>query len=324
MFSDSFAAALTMMLASMLFWGSWTNTYRLAPRWPLPLFHTDYALGVCLAAWIAAYAGAGFDAPLFFKGLQQADAGAGSAALAAGVMLNAGNFLLMAGIARVGMTVAFPLSVGFSLVVSTALSYLIHPLGHPGLLGGGVALVFCAVLVNSLVYRTISKGPGSAGRGGLSMCIAAGVLFSICGALVAKALAPPRPVPPLAAAALYAFGSLLATLPLIMVVATRMPGGNRQLLKKYATPSGRAHTAGLAGGAIWGTGLVLNLAAGSRVGVAIAGAVGQANPLVAALWGIVVWKEFRGSSIRTRLLLALMLALYTAGLGLLGLSFPAS
>jgi glucose uptake protein len=52
-------------------------------------------------------------------------------------------------------------------------------------------------------------------------------------------------------------------------------------------------------------------------------AVGQADPLVAALWGVLIWGEFRGTSNSTRGLLAGMFVLYAAGLACLGLSYRA-
>ena len=56
------------------------------------------------------------------------------------------------------------------------------------------------------------------------------------------------------------------------------------------------HALGLLGGVIWGTGTVFNLVAGNFTGVAISYAIGQSAPMVAALWGIFVWKEFAGAT----------------------------
>jgi glucose uptake protein len=319
---ETFPAALAMMLVSMACWGSWTNAWRLARRWRLEFFHCDYAIGVMLAAAAAALtAGMLFGQPDFLDNLRTASPAAMGYAVAGGACLNIGNFLLMAAIARVGMTVAFPVAVGFSLVVGTVLSYLVHPLGDPALLGGGVAMVFCAVLVNSLVYRSASAGKQH-GRGGLAMCLAAGVLFSLCGPLVAKALTAPDPVAPYGAAVLYAGGSLLITAPLFVWLLRRPIEGKGPLaLAGYLGGSARNHLAGLAGGVVWGSGMVLNFIAAGLAGMAVAGAIGQANPLVAAAWGIFVWREFRGAPRRTHALLALMIALYSGGLALLSLSF---
>jgi glucose uptake protein len=61
---------------------------------------------------------------------------------------------------------------------------------------------------------------------------------------------------------------------------------------------------------IWGTGTVFNLVAANFTGVAISYAIGQAAPMVAALWGLLAWKEFAGSGSRARLYLTLMFVFY--------------
>jgi glucose uptake protein len=70
------------------------------------------------------------------------------------------------------------------------------------------------------------------------------------------------------------------------------------------------HLLGLAGGVIWGTGMVFNLVAASFTGVAISYAIGQSAPVVAALWGVLAWKEFAGSGTRAKVYLALMFVFY--------------
>jgi glucose uptake protein len=70
------------------------------------------------------------------------------------------------------------------------------------------------------------------------------------------------------------------------------------------------HLLGLAGGFIWGIGTVFNVVAGKATGFAISYAIGQSAPMVAALWGVLVWKEFAGSGARARVYLALMFVFY--------------
>lgn len=318
---ETFAAALAMMLGSMICWGSWTNFSRLARRWRVEFFHHDWAWGMFLAAAAAALTGGlFFGRPNSLDNLRAAGGDAMAWAVAGGACLNVGNFLLVAGIARVGMTVAFPVAVGLSLVLSTVLSYVVHPLGDPLLLAAGVALVFGAVLTNALAYRSAGAGkPG--GAGGLAMCVAAGILFGMCGPMVAKALNAARPLAPYGAGVLYSLGSLAATLPLLAWLWRRPIGGTPLSISDYRAGTLREHVAGLAGGAVWGAGMVLNFLAAGMAGMAVSGAIGQANPLVAAAWGIFVWREFRGATPRTIALLALMIALYSAGLLLLALSF---
>jgi glucose uptake protein len=74
------------------------------------------------------------------------------------------------------------------------------------------------------------------------------------------------------------------------------------------------HALGLLGGAIWGTGTVFNFVAASFTGVAISYAIGQAAPMVAALWGVFVWREFAGADARARTYLVLMFLFYILAL----------
>jgi len=70
------------------------------------------------------------------------------------------------------------------------------------------------------------------------------------------------------------------------------------------------HVLGLLGGAIWGIGTVFNLVAANFTGVAISYAIGQSAPMVAALWGVLAWKEFRGAQRQAYVYLALMFLFY--------------
>jgi len=70
------------------------------------------------------------------------------------------------------------------------------------------------------------------------------------------------------------------------------------------------HALGLFGGFIWGTGMVLNLVAANFTGVAISYAIGQSAPMVAALWGVLAWKEFAGASSKAKTYLFLMFVFY--------------
>jgi glucose uptake protein len=70
------------------------------------------------------------------------------------------------------------------------------------------------------------------------------------------------------------------------------------------------HLLGLLGGFVWGIGTVFNLVAASFTGVAISYAIGQSAPMVAALWGILVWKEFENSGPRAKAYLGLMFVFY--------------
>ena len=50
------------------------------------------------------------------------------------------------------------------------------------------------------------------------------------------------------------------------------------------------------------------------VGPAVSYALGQGATMVAAIWGVFVWKEFEGADATTKRLLALMFAFFIVGL----------
>jgi glucose uptake protein len=77
------------------------------------------------------------------------------------------------------------------------------------------------------------------------------------------------------------------------------------------------HLVGILGGLIWGLGNSLNLIAAGKAGPAISYGLGQGATLVAAFWGVFIWKEFRNAPPGTNRLLAVMFLFFIAGLGVL-------
>ena len=60
-----------------------------------------------------------------------------------------------------------------------------------------------------------------------------------------------------------------------------------------------------------------SIIASGAAGFAISYGLGQGATMVAALWGVFIWKEFRGAPGGTSGLLTLMFAGYAIGLGLI-------
>jgi glucose uptake protein len=79
----------------------------------------------------------------------------------------------------------------------------------------------------------------------------------------------------------------------------------------------RLHLVGIIGGVIWGVGMSFAIIAGDRAGYAISYGLGQGATMVAALWGVFIWREFKESPPGTERLLALMFLLFIVGLGLI-------
>ena len=74
---------------------------------------------------------------------------------------------------------------------------------------------------------------------------------------------------------------------------------------------------GIFGGAIWALGTACSYIAAGTAGAAISYGLGQGATMVAALWGVFIWKEFKGGSKSTNLLIALMFVLFFLGLALI-------
>ena len=81
---------------------------------------------------------------------------------------------------------------------------------------------------------------------------------------------------------------------------------------------------GVLGGMIWGTGTVFNLVAANFTGVAISYAIGQSAPMVAALWGVLAWREFQGANRPAKTFLALMFVSYILAIFLVARANTAS
>jgi len=79
----------------------------------------------------------------------------------------------------------------------------------------------------------------------------------------------------------------------------------------------RLHLIGILGGVIWGIGMSFSIIAAGKAGFAISYGLGQGATMVAALWGVFIWKEFKQAPAGTNALLAAMFVAYVVGLSLI-------
>ena len=143
-----YAVALSMIIFSMIAWGSWANALKLCKGWRFELLYWDYVWGILLMALILGFT-LGRTAPAspdsFIQNLRAADGHHFLLAFLGGVVFNIGNILIVAAIAIAGMAVAFPVGIGLALVIGSVLNYIITPKGNPLMLFGGIALVCLAI-----------------------------------------------------------------------------------------------------------------------------------------------------------------------------------
>jgi glucose uptake protein len=315
----AFGTALAMTIASTLCWGSWANTYKLTRGYRFELFYWDYAVGIVLVSliWAATLGSMGQRGAGFVENVASADAGNIVSALAGGCIFNAANLLLVAGIDMAGLAVAFPLAIGIALVVGVVLSYAIDPRGNPAVLAAGVALALIAVVFDGKAYGALSRGNGAASRKSIVVCVLSGLLMGSFAPFVTRALTVGHPLGPYSIAVFFTLGALASCFVINVYLMKRPLAGAPVDFSGFRKARTGDHVLGLAGGFVWGTGTVFNFVAASFVGVAISYAIGQAAPMVAALWGVVVWREFRGAPPRAWVYVGLMFACYAAALAVL-------
>lgn len=331
----TYNGALLLIILSMICWGSWANTFKLSGKWRFELFYYDYSLGVLIAAIVAAYTFGSMGSDLSFSDNMLIALRRNMVyAVGAGVVFNLANMLLVAAISVAGMAVAFPIGIGLALVMGVIWNYILNPQGNPILLATGVALVAGAIIVDALAYGAYAKPvPVQAGKGavrkaratspkGIILSLISGVLMGTFYPLVemAKGGGPDEAgLGPYAVAFLFAVGVFLSTFIFNLYFLNLPVQGQSLSMFDYVKGSLWQHALGILGGVIWCIGAIANFAAASapktvQVGPAISYAVGQGATMVSALWGLLVWKEFAGASGKVRVLLALMLILFLAGL----------
>jgi len=332
------AAVLFLMALSLLCWGSWANCYKLAGKWRFELFYFDFAVGVALAAFLYAFTvgNLGYDGFSFMDDLMHAGKRQWLYGFMGGVIFNLGNMILMSAISVTGMAAAFPVGIGVATIVGTALTYAGGRQGRLLPLLAGCVLIAAAVVAAALAYRSqavlrheeLARAGKSASTRrpssikGIVLALVSGLLIGSFFPLVDKAREGEVGLGPYATVAVFAIGILISTF-VFNVFFMNLPveGEPLEVLEIFKSTS-RQHLLGMAGGALWCTGMVTSLAAASasaevRASFAVTYFMAQAFPLVAALWGVLLWKEFKGADLRVKVLTVFMFLLFASGLLLL-------
>lgn len=327
---NNYPLAVLFCIVTMLCWGSWGNTQKLAARtWRYELFYWDYTIGMLLFSLLAAFSLGSFgsEGRSFLADIVQIDAGRICSALLGGVIFNASNILLSASVSIAGMAVAFPLGVGIALVLGVVVNYIGAPKGDPVLLFIGVALIVAAVVCNGLASGRGNAGKSSPNRKGILLAVLAGVLMSLFYRFVAAAMdltdfTAPRAgmATPYSAFVIFSVGVFLSNI-LFNTLVMKHPFVGRPVgYKDYFRGGVSTHLVGVLGGCVWALGTLFSYIAAGKAGAAISYALGQGAPMIAALWGVFVWKEFKGANGSVKRLLGLMFVLFAAGLTLIVVS----
>lgn len=326
----TYAGALLLTIVSMICWGSWANTFKLTKKWRFELFYFDYSFGVLLLAIVAAFTLGSMGEELsFMDNLSIAGKRNMGWAFLAGVVFNLANMLLVAAISVAGLAVAFPIGIGLALVIGVIWNYILKPEGSPIFLFGGAFLVVIAIVVDALAYRTheantatINKAAGVSIKG-IVLSLISGALMGSFYPLVEYSKAGEIGLGPYSVAVFFGIGVFLSTFVFNFYFMNLPVHGKPVALSQYFRGSGKSHLLGLLGGILWCAGAIANFVAASasvKVGPAVSYAMGQGATMVSVLWGLLVWKEFRGASSRVNMLLAVMMLLFLSGLTLVSIA----
>ena len=308
--------AILFCVITMLGWGSWANTQKLSgkDRWPFELFYWDFAIGVLAFSLLFAMT-LGRVGSVTDLSIQE---GAAGRAIFSGALFNLANILLVVAIDAAGMAVAFPVGIGLALVLGTLQSYILSPKGNAELLAGGVVLILFAMLMSALAYRRLEHSKKANSMRGLAFSMVAGCLMGFFYPQLTAAISPDFPtrpgLAPYTALILFSIGLLASN----FVFNTVFMRASKVTYGDYFRGGLRLHSLGFLGGCVWMLALSLNVLAAGVAGPAISYALGQGATLVAAIWGVFIWREFVGAPQGTGKLIALMFAGYVAGLILIG------
>ena len=220
-----------------------------------------------------------------------------------------------------GWRLRFPISIGIALVEGVVLSYALQPRGNAVLLTLGILMAVVAVVLVGKAYGALRKPGDTVSRRGVVVCVISGLLMGIFAPFVTRAMTRGATLTPYTTAVFLTLGAFVCCFLFNTILMRKPIVGTPVAARDYFRAPGSYHALGLLGGAIWGIGTVFNFVAASLVGVAISYAIGQASPMVACIWGVFVWKEFRGANARAKGYLAAMFAAYVLALVLIARAY---
>jgi len=323
---ESYGLAVILCFITMFCWGSWANTQKLASKfWPFPLFYWDYSLGIILSTLLFGFTlgSSGEAGRSFLEDLAQGDASSFVSAFLGGIVFNIANLLIVAAIDIAGMAVAFPIGIGIALVLGVIINYMATPVGDPVLLFIGVGLVAVAIILDALAYKKLSEKQESTPVRGILLSVVGGVLMGFFYRFVAASVSTDFTSPesglftPYSAVFVFAIGIFISNFLWNSFFMFKPFKGDPVSYGDYFKKGDfKLHLIGIAGGIIWCVGMSLSMIATEKAGFAISYGLGQGATMVAAAWGVFIWKEFRNAPQGTNILIWMMFISFVSGLAL--------
>ncbi len=327
--------AILFCVFAMICWGSWANTQKMVEKtWRFELFYWDMVLGIVILCTLAAFTLGSFgsDGRSFLEDIKQADFKSIGFAMLGGALWNLGTLLLVAAISVAGMSIAFPIGGGIAWIMGTVVNYIIVVSGggvasqKPALLWIGVAIIVSAIYISSIIYKRVSKIRKKPSLTGITLSVIAGIIIAFFYGFVVKSIDPAYilgstgHLTPYTALFFFSIGVLISTILINPIFMAKPVEGAPVTMKMYFAGTSKEHFSGILGGMIWCLGMVVSFMAVGAANPAIAYALSNAAPVVAMIWGIFVWKEFKDADSTTNKLLVTMFSFYIIGLQLITVS----
>src|SRR5579863_393268 len=348
------AATLALLILSLVCWGSWANTLKLAGEWRFELYYYDFAIGFAMLAVVAAFTGGSlnsgeltFQDNFLITGYRTM-----AYVIAAGVIFNLGNMLLTAAISVAGMALAFTTTFATALVVATTWSFIFEASGGFLLSVCGAVLLLAALVMGAAAYSNyliarseaakeaakaeaakkdvpqaggrVKRVKASRSRGlvvAVALGVAGGIALGLFRPLLDMGMQGEGGVAPYGALLMFAVGVLISTVILDPFFFNFPVAGDPLGFADYFKGTGKQHALGILGGVVAGVAslagmLALNAPAAVRTAPMPSFALSQGAPVLAVAWGLFVWREFKNAGERSRLLFRIMWLLLAIGVGL--------
>jgi glucose uptake protein len=357
----SYLLSLILFILTLLCWSSWANTLKLAgPKWRFELLAYDFALGVLIAAAVAAmtFGTLGLDGFTVMDDLRLAGKRQDLFAFMAGSVFSLANILLLGAISLAGMAVAFPVCFGVALVAGVGIAFAGHAEGSPLLSIAGTLAIVASVVFAAAAWKTYSAMKSAAAQvsaaslaaertaadpgmpkpkskksakkkaspaKALFLAIAAGLLMASYYPLVDLAQFGENGLGPYSTSLIFAMGVVFSTFVCNLFFMNLPVQGRAVEFSQYFTGEPKQHGLGILGGAIWCIGLIAALVASRAEGTAVVGpklsyAIESAAAVIAAGWGLMFWKEFRSAEGNVWTLLGAMFLFLVLGIGAVSFS----
>jgi len=297
-------------------------------NWSFELFYWDLTIGLFLTALLGALTlgSLGDSSRNFLTDMQNMDWSSIGYATLGGIVWNFGNVFLTAAIAVAGMSVGFPIGGGLAWIGGIIFNYLLIVLagqaytGNQILLWIGVFIIITAIFICAKAYQCKSDKKESTSKKGVMLAFLSGIGLMFFYGLVVKSLNPQfvsggtGTLTPYSGVFFFAIGILVST-PVFNTFAMSHPvSGKKVTMKDYCAGDIRTHLIGILGGFIWMSGMLVSFMGAGAANPAISYALSNASPVVAMIWGVFVWKEFKGAPKKVLTMITIMFLMFIIGL----------